>query len=64
MIKKSDKQRVYLAYNEIIDWMEQARTQDLSLEQHYLDMIVQYLPECSSVLDVGCGTGKPLAAFF
>ena len=33
-------------------------------EKKYLDEIIQYLPKKSHILDVGCGSGFPIASYF
>lgn len=33
-------------------------------EQKYLDILIGYLPEQAHILDVGCGFGFPIAAYF
>jgi 2-polyprenyl-3-methyl-5-hydroxy-6-metoxy-1,4-benzoquinol methylase len=63
-MKKSDKNKVYEAYNEIIDWFEAHRSKELVMEQFYLNKVQEYFPTGGSVLDVGCGTGDPIAKFF
>lgn len=63
-MKKSDKNKVYVSYDQIIDWFDEHRTKDLSLERFYLDFIKNNIPVESTILDVGCGTGEPLAKYF
>lgn len=60
---KRDKERVYDAYEEIVHWFDNARTKTL-MESEYLNLIVNSVPAGSSVLDLGCGTGEPIAQFF
>lgn len=64
MIKKSDKNKVYEAYDAIIDWFDAHRSKELAMEKFYLDFILKHIPVGGSILDVGCGTGEPLAKFF
>jgi SAM-dependent methyltransferase len=59
-----DKNHVYKAYDEIVDWFDNARTKDLSLERGYLISAKMSLPRKAKVLDIGCGTGEPIAQFF
>jgi SAM-dependent methyltransferase len=51
-------------YDKIIHWFDTHRTKDLSLEEKYLAIIEPYLPKQGTILDVGCGTAEPLAAYF
>ncbi|HVE44866.1 MAG TPA: class I SAM-dependent methyltransferase [Gammaproteobacteria bacterium] len=60
---KRNKEKVYESYNEIVDWFDDARTKTL-MESGYLNLIVDSVPAGSSVLDLGCGTGEPIAQFF
>lgn len=63
-MKMCDKNSVFKAYDEIIDWFDNARTKDLSLEQPYLIYAKEHLPKYAKILDLGCGTGEPIAKFF
>jgi len=58
-----NKTKVYELYNLIIDWFDAARTKDL-MEKEYLDLILNTIPKEGSILDLGCGTGEPIAKFF
>ncbi len=60
---KQNKERVYESYEEIVQWFDDARTKTL-MESEYLNLIVNSVPAGGSVLDLGCGTGEPLAQFF
>ncbi|VVC74851.1 hypothetical protein AQUSIP_01250 [Aquicella siphonis] len=62
-MNKRNKEKVYEAYEEIVDWFDGARTKTL-MESEYLDLIVKSVPANGSVLDLGCGTGEPIAQFF
>ncbi len=44
------------------DWFAQNRRQKLT-EKPWLDHFLQYLPSGGHVLDLGCGTGKPIADY-
>ncbi|MFJ1267062.1 trans-aconitate 2-methyltransferase [Legionella lytica] len=60
---KRHKKQVYKAYEHIVDWMDAARTKTL-MEAEYLNLIVDSIPAGASILDLGCGTGEPIAQFF
>jgi SAM-dependent methyltransferase len=60
---KRNKDNVYQVYDEIFDWIDNARTKDLVMEKAYLNLIEKHLPIKSKILDVGCGTGEPIAKF-
>ena len=60
---KRNKEKVYESYDEIVQWFDDARTKTL-MESEYLNLIVNSVPAGGSVLDLGCGTGEPIAKFF
>ncbi|HLB41491.1 MAG TPA: class I SAM-dependent methyltransferase [Gammaproteobacteria bacterium] len=60
---KRNKEKVYECYEKIVSWFDDARTKTL-MESEYLNLIVKSVPAGSSVLDLGCGTGEPIAQFF
>lgn len=62
-MSKMNKTKVYEVYDEIINWFDDARTKSL-MESEYLNLIVNTIPPSSSILDLGCGTGEPIAQFF
>lgn len=55
-------------YNEIADWYADRRGMAKSgsplMEKKYLDAVISHLPKAGSVLDLGCGIGRPLAEYF
>lgn len=61
--KRKSKDKVYLVYNEIRDWFDAHRSKELTMEKFYLDILQKHIPAGSTVLDVGCGTGEPIAQF-
>lgn len=63
IMTKQNKEKVYESYNEIVEWFDGARTKTL-MESEYLNLIVNSVPAGGSVLDLGCGTGEPIAQFF
>ena len=50
-------------YEGIAGWFDASRRKDL-MEREYLDAMLKRLPAGSSLLDLGCGSGEPLAGFF
>lgn len=62
-MSKMNKTKVYEVYEKIIDWFDDARTKSL-MESEYLNLIVKTIPQEGSILDLGCGTGEPIAQFF
>lgn len=52
MTKEKSAIRVY---DKIIDCFDNARTNALSLERKYLELIDAHLKEQSSILDIDCG---------
>lgn len=50
-------------YDKIAGWFDTNRGRGL-MEREYLDALAARLPACGSVLDLGCGSGEPLAGFF
>ncbi|WP_115712368.1 methyltransferase domain-containing protein [Legionella sainthelensi] len=62
-LKKKNKDKVYLVYDEIIDWFDSHRNKKLDMEKFYLDLLQNHIPPEGKVLDVGCGTGEPIAQF-
>src|SRR5579883_472873 len=60
---KPNKIKVYEVYDEIVHWYDNARTKSL-MESEYLNLIVNSIPAGGSILDLGCGTGEPIARFF
>lgn len=58
-----NKTKVYEAYDQIIHWFDDARTKTL-MELDYLNLILSSIPSKGCILDLGCGTGEPIAQFF
>ncbi|MCL7423349.1 MAG: class I SAM-dependent methyltransferase [Methylobacter sp.] len=49
------------AYNKISDRWDSARRKFYGREREYLDVLLSALPGGASVIDLGCGTGRPMA---
>lgn len=50
-------------YEKCADWFDAHRSKRL-MERKYLDLIIQALPVKGTVLDLGCGSGEPIAKYF
>lgn len=57
-----EKQTVLSIYDDIAEWFDSARNKSL-FERACLDFFLSNLPENASVLDLGCGTGEPIAQY-
>ncbi len=55
--------KVYDQYDKIVNWFDDHRNKDL-MEKRYLDYIIDHIPQDGCVLDLGCGTGEPIAQYF
>lgn len=55
--------KVYEVYNKISNWFDEHRNKEL-MESYYLNLILDTVGPTGTVLDLGCGTGEPLAQFF
>lgn len=58
-MEKGERKDVYKVYNKIAHWFAANRPTEL-MEQNYLDELIALLPPAGTVLDLGCGTGKPM----
>ena len=57
------KQPVYNSYQKIVQWFDEHRFKGL-MERPYLNLIRAHIPPQGTILDLGCGTGEPIAKFF
>jgi SAM-dependent methyltransferase len=62
-MSKDHNYNVIDSYDKIAPWFDEHRNKDL-MEKEYLELISQHLPPQGSILDLGCGTGEPMAQFF
>lgn len=62
-MEKGERKNVYQVYNKIGDWFAENRYAD-SVERAYLGAIIEQLPPNASMLDIGCGNGKPILEYF
>ena len=58
-----EKNDVYKVYDIIADWFEDHRSLEF-FEKPYMDLAIKYMEPGSKVLDLGCGTGEPIAKYF
>ena len=61
-MSKAESKNVYRSYNKIANWYAQNRNTKL-LEKDYLDQLINLIPNNGEVLDIGCGTGKPILEY-
>lgn len=62
LTKRYLKEHVFEAYDLMANWYTDARTQTL-FEKPILDQLLGLIPSGAHILDLGCGTGKPIAAY-
>ncbi|KTD49022.1 methyltransferase [Legionella rubrilucens] len=64
MSEQSNKDKVYESYDKIVDWYDAHRSREL-FEKPYLDAVCDDIRRSSKkILDLGCGTGEPIARHF
>jgi SAM-dependent methyltransferase len=51
------------SYNRIASEWDQARVAFYGREREYVDALLEGVPQRSSILDLGCGTGRPIAEY-
>ncbi len=61
-MQTGEKQNVYKVYDKIATWFAQNRYTGL-LEKKHLDDLISRIPANGTVLDLGCGTGKPILEY-
>lgn len=61
-MEEDERKNVYEVYNEIAVWYSENRCTKLK-EKKYLDSLIAHLPIEGHVLDLGCGTGKPILEY-
>lgn len=60
-MNREDK-NVFKVYDEVSEWFNENRSKHL-IELKYLQELLSHLPENSEILDLGCGTGKPIMEY-
>lgn len=58
-MENAERDNVYKVYDKIANWFADNRLPTL-IEKKYLDDLIVNVGKDASVLDVGCGTGKPI----
>jgi predicted TPR repeat methyltransferase len=61
-VTSSDAERIIGLYERHVEAWDQQRSRIL-FERSWLDRFARLLPANSSVLDIGCGAGEPIAAY-
>ena len=51
------------SYDNIAEGFAKMRD-SFNTEQKYLDVLINYISEKSHILDIGCGSGFPIANYF
>ena len=59
MNKPTERKNVFKVYDKIANWFTANRPYQL-IEKPYLEELGRLIPERSSILDLGCGNGKPI----
>lgn len=59
----ANKEKVFEQYNVIGAWFDEMRSRDLKMESGHLEQMIALLPSAGKILDLGCGTGRPIAEF-
>ncbi|KYG63943.1 hypothetical protein AZI86_14120 [Bdellovibrio bacteriovorus] len=59
----STKEQVYGLYNKIGEWFDSERAQDLRMEKKHLDRFLAQVKKEGKILDLGCGSGRPIASY-
>jgi SAM-dependent methyltransferase len=63
MTQSARSKEVSSGYEEIAEWFDANRNKNL-MEREYLSIILERTKAGGSVLDLGCGSGEPLAKYF
>jgi len=61
-MEKGERKNAYKAYNKMGKWFAENRYTGLE-EKTYLDDLLKRLPPNASILDLGCGSGKPILEY-
>jgi len=61
-METGERKNVYEVYNKIANWFSENRYTGL-FEKQWLDELIAHIPVNAPVLDLGCGTGKPILEY-
>jgi len=61
-MEKNESKNVFKVYNKIANWFAENKCVDL-IEQNYLEALISEIKSNANVLDIGCGTGKPILEY-
>lgn len=61
-MEKGERKNIYKVYDKIAHWFAENKYAGL-MEQKYLDVLISEIKDNADVLDVGCGTGKPILEY-
>lgn len=61
-MEKGERKNAYKAYNKMGKWFAENRYAGLG-EKIYLDDLLKQVPPNASILDLGCGSGKPILEY-
>lgn len=59
-MSNANEKQVYDLYDEITYWFDTNRNKGL-MEREYLEILVNSIPKKGKILDLGCGSGEPIA---
>ena len=59
---QGNKDHVYKDYEKVAAWFQDIRSQEF-YEKKYLDQLITYLKPDATILDLGCGMGKPITQY-
>lgn len=60
--QETDEQKIIQIYEDTANWFDQNRRKSLE-EKAYLELLLRNIKSNPSILDVGCGSGEPIAQF-
>ncbi|MGA9649146.1 class I SAM-dependent methyltransferase [Pedobacter sp.] len=61
-MEKNESKNVFKVYNKIANWFAENKCVDL-IEQNYIKALISEIKSNADVVDIGCGTGKPILEY-